>query len=133
MPKSLANKFAETGTQIHSDDPIVLAHFFNISGHFHWLAIEYDESTRNFLGYTYEIDSKGYSGKWCHFSLDFLSKLIHPDPEMPIPDVELDTFFPENYHFSQVCRKDAHTWNEYKRQKELDAIEKVSPNREQSR
>ena len=126
MSPTLVNKFAETGSQLHTDDPIVLAHYFNVSGYFHWLATEYNKTTNTCFGYTYEIEANGYSGVWCEFSLDELAKLMHPNPEMPIPDVELDTFFPDDRKFSEICPKEFHSWREYQKMKEWLAIEKGS-------
>lgn len=133
MNSKLQKKFEKIGNQLHSDDPIILAHYFMISSPFHWMAIEFNETANTCFGYSYEITPKGYSGIWCDFSLDELAALTHPNPEMYIPDVELDSNFPNNYKFSEVCPKDSYTWKEYKNMRELENIEQATPKLEYER
>jgi len=133
MNATLRQHFQQIGSQRESDDPVIVAHYTMVSGFYHWLAIEYDEKTNTCYGFSYEVDNNGYSGIWSHFSLDELAKLIHPDPDMPIPDVELDSFFPENYRFSQVCPKDFHTWQKQRELWEWEALRQSQPELEYDR
>ena len=113
MNPELAKRFQEIGKQRHIDDPILIAHYFMVSGYSHWLAVEYNEQTDTCFGFAYDLDSQK-EGVWCDFPLHELAKIDHP--ELPICDVELDVFFPEDIRFSEFCPQEFNSW---KRQQEL--------------
>lgn len=77
MTKTLGKRFAEIGSQEHSDDPIIVAHYFNPTGAGDWYATEYDPIDRIIFGYasifgdwndewgyTSLAELEAYMGRW---------------------------------------------------------------------
>jgi len=51
LTKEIEKRFAAVGTQEESEDPIVIAKFFNPAGVGDWFAISYDPAEKMFFGY----------------------------------------------------------------------------------
>lgn len=71
LNKQLEKRFAEVGKQ-DTDNPIVIAKFFNPTGAGTWYATEYDPEDRIFYGYVSIFGD--HCDEWGTFSLDELKE-----------------------------------------------------------
>lgn len=76
LTDSLKERFAAVGSQENSENPIVIAKFFNPTGAGTWLATEYDPETRTFFGYVSIFGDS--NDEWGSFSLDELAAYKGP-------------------------------------------------------
>lgn len=67
LTKELLARFAKLGRQENSNDPIVVAKFFNPTGAGTWYATEYNPASREFFGYVSIFGD--YNDEWGSFSL----------------------------------------------------------------
>ena len=74
LTKELEQKFAKTGSQETSKEPIVIAKFFNPMGAGTWLATEYFPETKTFFGSV----TLGYEWELGYFSLEELEEVQLP-------------------------------------------------------
>ena len=70
MTKTLAKRFAQIGTQENSNDPIIVAHFFNPTGSGDWWATEYDPVNKTIFGYASIFND--WCDEWGYTSLEEL-------------------------------------------------------------
>ena len=70
LTKGLLARFAKLGRQEDSNDPVVVAKFFNPTGAGTWYATEYDPTSREFFGYVSIFGD--WNDEWGSFSLDEL-------------------------------------------------------------
>jgi hypothetical protein len=70
MTETLAKRFAQIGSQENSNDPIIVAHFFNPTGAGDWWATEYDPVERTIFGYVSIFND--WNDEWGYTSLDEL-------------------------------------------------------------
>ncbi|CAM1364391.1 DUF2958 domain-containing protein [Tenacibaculum xiamenense] len=96
LTKALLNRFQKVGSQAESDDPIIIAKFFNPSGSGTWYATEFNPNDACFFGY---VTGLGYD-EWGYFSLHELSAVKCPPFGLPI---ERDLYFEEE-RFSEVIK-----------------------------
>lgn len=86
ITKELENRFAEVGKQ-HSNNPIVIAKFFNPCGKQTWYATEYDKSFNICFGYVTGM----WEDEWGSFSIQELESV-----KLPFRlHIEQDRFFKE--------------------------------------
>ena len=71
--KALLKRFEKIGNQDDSNDPIVIAKFFNPIGNGTWYATEYNPKTRTFFGYVSIYGD--HNDEWGFFSLDELESV----------------------------------------------------------
>lgn len=74
LTKQLEKRFAQVGEQRETEDPLVIAKFFNPYGGGTWYAVSYDPEYRLFYGY---VDGLGFP-EWGSFSLDELEGVKVP-------------------------------------------------------
>lgn len=70
MTKQLEHRFAQVGCQAESNDPLIIAKFFNPTGAGTWYASEFDPKTRTFFGYVSIFGD--WNDEWGSFSLEEL-------------------------------------------------------------
>ncbi len=70
LTKQLLKRFAEVGIQEGSEDPLVIAKFFNPTGSGTWYATEFNPDERFFFGYVSIFGD--WNDEWGSFSLDEL-------------------------------------------------------------
>jgi len=73
LTKEIEDKFKSTGSQENSDDPIILAKFFDPAGSWTWYATEYNPKDKIFYGLVH-----GWEKEWGYFSLDELESVERP-------------------------------------------------------
>ncbi len=73
LTKEIEDKFKSTGSQENSDDPIILAKFFDPMGSWTWYATEYNPKDKIFYGLVH-----GWEKEWGYFSLDELESVERP-------------------------------------------------------
>jgi len=71
LTKQLEKRFAQIGSQVEIEDPVVVAKFFNPSGAGTWYMTSYDPETRQFFGYASNCCE--WNDEWGFFSLDELA------------------------------------------------------------
>jgi hypothetical protein len=70
LTKKLENRFAQVGKQVETEDPIVIAKFFNPTGAGTWYAVAYYPDSRRFYG---SVSIFGdWNDEWGFFSRDEL-------------------------------------------------------------
>lgn len=72
MTKQIEKRFAKIGDQSETNNPIIVAKFFNPCGSGTWYATSYDPETRIFFGY---VTGLAYD-EWGTFSLDEMEALV---------------------------------------------------------
>lgn len=70
MTKTLAKRFAQVGYQGDSNDPLIIAHYFNPTGAGDWWATEYYPDKRLIFGYASIFND--WCDEWGYISLDEL-------------------------------------------------------------
>lgn len=70
LTKELQERFKQVGSQGKSEDPIIIAKFFNPTGIGTWYATEYLESDKVFYGYVSLFGD--HNDEWGYFSQDEL-------------------------------------------------------------
>lgn len=75
MTKAILDRFQKVGRQENSEDPIIIAKFFNPVGAGTWYATEYDPETRIFFGYVILFGVGAIENEWGSFSLDELESV----------------------------------------------------------
>lgn len=73
ITKALEDRFDEIGDQSQSDNPIIVAKFFNPCGNFTWYVTDYDKQTNICFGYV-----TGHFDEWGTFSIEELENLKLP-------------------------------------------------------
>lgn len=73
LTKEILARFAKIGSQENSNDPIIIAKFFNSTGAGTWYATEYDPAERNFFGYVSIFGD--HNDELGYFSLDELESV----------------------------------------------------------
>jgi hypothetical protein len=76
LNQEVIKRFAEVGDQQESEDPIVVAKFFNPTGGQTWFATEYDPKTELFFGYVSLFND--HCNEWGNFSLKELEEIQLP-------------------------------------------------------
>lgn len=76
MTPELEARFAEIGSQENSENPIVVAKYFNPVGQGTWYATEYDPITKIFFGYVSIFGD--WNDEWGTFALSDLEDLKLP-------------------------------------------------------
>ena len=71
LTKQLEDRFAQIGSQVESEDPLVVAKFFNPTGAGTWYAVAYYPDIRSFYGYVSIFGD--WNDEWGFFSLDELT------------------------------------------------------------
>ncbi|MFT6443217.1 MAG: hypothetical protein ACJASQ_003037 [Crocinitomicaceae bacterium] len=74
ITQTLLNRFNEIGEQYESENPIVIAKFFNPCGAGTWYATEYDSETGICYGYVKGL----YEDEWGTFSITELESVVLP-------------------------------------------------------
>jgi len=70
LTKKLEKRFAQVGSQERTEDPLIIAKFFNPTGAGTWYATEYDPKSRTSFGYVSIFGD--WNDEWGYFSLDEL-------------------------------------------------------------
>lgn len=70
LTKELEKRFKEVGSQESSQDPIIIAKFFNPTGAGYWFASEYNAKDKMFFGYVSLFND--WNNEWGNFSLEEL-------------------------------------------------------------
>ena len=70
MTKTLEKRFAKIGSQENSNDPTIVAHYFNPMGAGDWWATEYDPVDRIIFGYASIFND--WCDEWGYTSLNEL-------------------------------------------------------------
>lgn len=70
LTNEILERFKKIGRQDDTNNPIVVAKFFNPTGAGTWFATEYDPEERIFFGYVSIFGD--YNDEWGYFSLDEL-------------------------------------------------------------
>lgn len=70
LTKELLKRFAKVGRQENSNDPLVIAKFFNPTGAGTWYATEYDPNVNEFFGLVSIFGD--WNNEWGSFSLSEL-------------------------------------------------------------
>ena len=73
MTKALEKQFTKVGSQENSENPTVLAHFFNPVGGGNWFATEYNPIDKIFFGYVSLFND--HCNEWGSFSLEELESV----------------------------------------------------------
>ena len=76
MTKTLEKRFAKIGSQENSNDPIIIAHYFNPTGAGDWWATEYYPEDRRIFGYASIFND--WCDEWGYTSLDELEAYKGP-------------------------------------------------------
>lgn len=97
MNQELEARFKEVGSQENSEDPIIIAKFFNPSGAGTWWASEYDPINKIFFGYVSIFGD--HNDEWGSFSL---AELEDFKGQFGV-EIERDLFFREQ-KFSGVVK-----------------------------
>lgn len=87
ITQELKKRFSKIGDQQETDNPIVIAKFFNPTGGQSWYVTEYNPETKICKGY---VTGMGYD-EWGHFSMEELESVTLPYGLK----IERDMFFKE--------------------------------------
>lgn len=75
LTKELEKRFKTIGSQENSNDPIIIAKFFNPVGAATWFATEYDPIRKIFFGYATLFGLGSPEDEWGTFSLEELESI----------------------------------------------------------
>jgi hypothetical protein len=70
LTKEIEDRFKKTGSQQNSDDPEIIAKFFDPTGSWKWYATEYNPTNKTFYGLVH-----GHEKEWGYFSLEELESV----------------------------------------------------------
>lgn len=96
MTTELEERFTEVGSQYDTNDPIIVAKFFDPCGSASWFATEYNPETQIFYGY---VTGLAFD-EWGTFSLKEMEALERPFGL----SIERDLYFKEK-HFSEQFKE----------------------------
>jgi len=70
LTKEILDRFKKIGSQENSDNPEIVAKFFDPTGSWTWYATEYNPTNKTFFGLVHGLEKE-----WGYFSLDELESV----------------------------------------------------------